>query len=68
MPLTYGYSDQAIQENIAELVSSGKAPGHAHAIAYRLARKAWRRRYPDVPLPERLERRQPARARVRVRR
>jgi hypothetical protein len=39
MPLKNGKSKQAISQNIAELIRSGRPPNQAAAIAYDHARK-----------------------------
>lgn len=40
MPLTQGYSQKSISENIGREIANGKDPKQAAAIAYSVARKA----------------------------
>lgn len=40
MPLKKGYSEKTLQENIAELIKSGKDPKVAAAIAYKIKHDA----------------------------
>jgi len=55
MPLKKGYSEKTIRENIRELVESGRSQEQAVAIAYQVARKAFKKRNPGKPLPARLK-------------
>jgi hypothetical protein len=57
MPLVQGFTQASINENIAQLVRDGKTPAQSSAIAFRIARKAWRREHPGDPLPGHLKRR-----------
>ena len=43
MPLKRGSSKRVIQENVAELIHSGRAPKQASAIAYSEARRSKRK-------------------------
>lgn len=59
-PLERGFSRAATSRNIEIEREHGKPAGQAAAIAYDVARKAYRQQHPRGPLPKRLRRKNPA--------
>lgn len=57
MPLKRGYSRDTISKNIAEMKRAGHPQKQAKAASYERARKSFKERNPNKPLPEHLKRR-----------